>query len=120
MMPMLLLLTMIGIEINFLLCFEETLAFPILQRSTAMQYCNLVSRALTILAPMAAELPGTWPIWLIVFCLTFAVFTVQWLKSAANFEKVTTPETNKSARESTSRPNASTSISSGYYINKSV
>ena len=30
MMPILLLGTMIGIEINFLLCFEETLAFPLL------------------------------------------------------------------------------------------
>ena len=76
MMPLLLLLTMVGVEVNWLLCFEETLSFPLLQRSTAMQYSNIIARAMTILAPMAAELPGTIPIWLMVVCFSIAVTTV--------------------------------------------
>ena len=80
-MPILLLIAEGGIEINFLMCYAQTLNyFPFSHKTTAMKWVNLVSRFVTILAPMAAELPGQGPIIIMAMTLTCSLLTVQKLE----------------------------------------
>ena len=80
-MPILLLIAEGGIEVNFLMCYALTLNyFPFSHKTTAMKWCNLVSRGLTILAPMAAELPGQGPLIIMALTLSSSLLTVQKLQ----------------------------------------
>ena len=87
-MPILLLIAEGGIEVNFLKCYAQTLNyFPFVHKTTAMKWCNLVSRGLSILAPMAAELPGQGPLVIMAVTLTSSLLTVQKLQEKVKASK---------------------------------
>ena len=67
-MPVLLIIAAFGIMTVFLLCYTATFEiFPLVVRVDAMKWCNIVSRGLTITAPMAAEIPDPGPIKIVFF-----------------------------------------------------
>ena len=65
--PVWLILAGFGMMTNFLICYTTTFEmFPLRLRATAMKWCNIISRAITITAPLAAELPDPRPIQLVI------------------------------------------------------
>ena len=62
-MPVLLIIAAFGVMTIFLLCYTATFElFPLELRSDAMKWCNVISRGLTIFAPICAEIPDPGPI----------------------------------------------------------
>ena len=62
-MPVLLIIAAFGVMTIFLLCYTATFElFPLELRSDAMKWCNIISRGLTIFAPICAEIPDPGPI----------------------------------------------------------
>ena len=62
-MPALLIASAFGVMTIFMLCYTATFElFPLKLRGDAMKWCNIVSRGLTIFAPMCAEIPDPGPI----------------------------------------------------------
>ena len=80
-MPILLLVAGFGIEIAFLVCYVFTFEyFPLTERGSALKWCNMVSRGITVMSPLVAELDEPWPVLcllaLVVVCLFAASFLI--------------------------------------------
>lgn len=75
--PSIVFITKIGVNFTFLntyqASFGDNMIFPFYKRATAIGVCNFIGRALTILAPLAAELERPWPtsILLIINAIAF-------------------------------------------------
>jgi hypothetical protein len=73
-MPVLLVISSFGIMTVFYLAYTATFElFPLELRADALKWCNIISRGLTIFAPMCAEIPDPGPI-KIVFVLMLVSF----------------------------------------------
>ena len=89
MMPACLLVATVGLITVFLACYTATFKlFPLQERATALKWCNLVSRFLTILAPMVAEIPDPGPTYVILGFLIFSLIITFGLKENIDFKKI--------------------------------
>ena len=80
-MPIPLLVTGFGMQTAFLICYTATFEkFELEDRLSALKWCNIVARSLTIFSPLAAELPNPAPIQIIMVFLIIAISFVYFLK----------------------------------------
>ena len=65
-LPILVLITKLGISTLFTAVYlGNALLFPTLFTATSMGICNIFARSATIGAPEVAEIPGTFPLWVV-------------------------------------------------------
>jgi len=72
----LLLFATLGIMNVFLVCYTATFElFPLNERGNALKWCNLISRFITIFAPVVAEIPDPGPTEIILLFLIIALIS---------------------------------------------
>ena len=82
-MPPLLLMCGFGVTVIFMSCYITTFSiFSVSDRGSAMKWCNIVSRSLTILAPFIAEMEHPWALVIMISFLIFSAISVSFLKIA--------------------------------------
>ena len=80
-MPPLLLLSGFGVTVIFMSCYITTFTiFSVKDRGSAMKWCNIVSRSLTIFAPFIAEMEHPWALVIMISFLIFSIIAVNFLK----------------------------------------
>lgn len=55
-----------AVEITYVISFGDEKIFPSNIRATAISYCNIIARSLTVFSSIAAELPRPWPASLLI------------------------------------------------------
>lgn len=79
-MPPLLLMCGFGVTIIFMSCYITTFSiFAVADRGSAMKWCNLVSRSLTIFAPFIAEMDHPWALVIMISFLIFSFISINFL-----------------------------------------
>jgi len=61
--------------------------FPTIFRTTAYGCCNVLGRAVTISAPLVAELPGLWPMGILAVYSLLASILPFWLRKVGDKDK---------------------------------
>ena len=85
-MPFFLILSGFGMMTNFLICYTTTFEmFPLSIRNQALKWCNIISRGITIMAPMCAELPDPRPIQLVIGFIVISFGCVFFLDNPRKF-----------------------------------